>query len=1045
MVPALSESWAALSPDFGTFGARSVELTFNHSSDEYTAGARLKGKLELKNTDTNKTDELACTWRGDYGICSVGKPKPLSCSEHALRLQEHAEHLQDLVSQGKLDGALAETFLADTGAKREPWKVSGIAGAKAQRKRPQDSVLEAGADAEALRLLQGRAARRSFAVEFADSALATASADFDSTGLQQIGSRTVVWKHRTSSDGNRAVLQEYQHVWLCFGAADPRFVCGKLVSIVALGLLKPRRKTLMALPMLSAAGASDMSSVRGICVEWLARGQLHRTLISLLLIAECLTSATYTVVVPLSYDLATHLGQGSAFSGLMVSAPFAVYLAGALRARWVMMSWNQAKICTYIVGAYAIYVLSTALCAAVVHPPAFLFLSGNATLRASLLLVLRMSYGLVDSVGDVMQMNLRVEPVSGDSGWMVVKVSPQEELRELMVSIFASNALGFGLGPLLSGAIGEVVQVSDLELRACIPLIVLALLWTALLLAIRSNLPLELSEAETGLGRQDTACNRFGDSDAPAKGTKLCWHDMVQYHFFFEDMFVQARAFLTPSVEEHSLWIFDHSQQKVQELENCSQPLQQAEVDYLHVSGPRMQIEDGDGGGRVSLDREELQQLFVRLRHYCTVCPADLSSRAIRQELVVDFKSRNVFSWLPAGQQDDAVIHRPDLEITMKHGGRTRVGRGYSKRYFGHYGPHWGYRFIQSSWLSGGKTADATFRLGDGEERNAKYNYFKLLDGDTNELVQADSRDTYQQDSFLEGLRSDTEAHAWIGGERYVASITPLGEWLHDYKKGETNSRMQLRYCSIKLQYGDETLQGYALNERCFGDVDGVDDADPDDSICESGDLALSRRIIFWAGLIYALICAALTSSLEAQTALVLERQLHFSAQSIGLLLGSAFCATAPLTVMLSWLPTEIERPWPICVALPPMLATVFLFKGTCVFLGLGELRHWAMLAADVVLFSVALCANGIVDATALQHAGGTRLYCRENYVIAAATLRAAGSFLGPPAAMQLVLVLLAIVSVAMIKSLGAWLHDTEADLLAAQCRLKDKVVSHRE
>ncbi|CAE7261811.1 unnamed protein product [Symbiodinium necroappetens] len=345
----------------------------------------------------------------------------------------------------------------------------------------------------------------------------------------------------------------------------------------------------------------------------------------------------------------------------------------------------------------------------------------------------------------------------------------------------------------------------------------------------------------------------------------------------------------------------------------------------------------------------------------------------------------------------------------MKYGGRTRVGRGYSKRYFGHYGPHWGYRFIQSSWLSGGKflwTADATFRLGDGE---AKYNYFKLLDGDTNELVQADSRDTYQQ---------DTEAHAWIGGERYVASITPLGEWLHDYKKGDTNSRMQLRYCSIKLQYGDETLQGYALNEHELttesghncpletmlrkwlkvedieGDVDGVDDADPDNTMCESGDLALSRRIIFWAGLIYALICAALTSSLEAQTALVLERQLHFSTQSIGLLLGSAFCATAPITVMLSWLPTERSA----FVAVPPMLATVFLFKGTCVFLGLGEFRHWAMLAADVVLFSVALCANGIVDATALQHASGTRLYCRENYVIAAATLRAAGSFLGPPA-----------------------------------------------
>ena len=36
-----------------------------------------------------------------------------------------------------------------------------------------------------------------------------------------------------------------------------------------------------------------------------------------------------------------------------------------------------------------------------------------------------------------------------------------------------------------------------------------------------------------------------------------------------------------------------------------------------------------------------------------------------------------------------------------------------------------------------------------------------------------------------------------------VASITPLGEWLHDYKKGETNSRMQLRQlCSIQLLVG---------------------------------------------------------------------------------------------------------------------------------------------------------------------------------------------------------------------------------------------------
>merc|ERR1712113_294252 len=174
------------------------------------------------------------------------------------------------------------------------------------------------------------------------------------------------------------------------------------------------------------------------------------------------------------------------------------------------------------------------------------------------------------------------------------------------------------------------------------------------------------------------------------------------------------------------------------------------------------------------------------------------------------FQNKHVYSWLPAGQGSDAVIHRPDLELSLSYQGRQLKGRGYSKRYYGHYGPHWGYRFIQSSWLGGNEvlwTADATFRLGDGE---AKYNYFKLLDSGSGDLVQADSKDTYQQ---------DCAAYAEIGGEKYIASITPLGEWLHDYKAGETNSRMQLRYCKITLSQpgGRPVLEGYALNERCFG------------------------------------------------------------------------------------------------------------------------------------------------------------------------------------------------------------------------------------
>lgn len=267
------------------------------------------------------------------------------------------------------------------------------------------------------------------------------------------------------------------------------------------------------------------------------------------------------------------------------------------------------------------------------------------------------------------------------------------------------------------------------------------------------------------------------------------WHDHLQYHFFSEHFFAQARVFLTPTVEEHSLWIFDHKEGKVVELVNSCERMTQGDSDGVDLSGPQLRIQDGPGGGVVRFER---------------------AGGGV--ELEVRFRNRNVFSWLPGGQTKDAVIHRPNLEHTITYKGQEHVGRGYSKRYFGSYGPHWGYRFIQSSWLGDRSkflwTADATFRLGDGE---AKYNYFKLLDETTGELTQADSRDTYQQDS---------EGFAEIGGEKYVARVTPLGEWLHDIRSpgNETNSRMQLRYCKINLTTGTgEALEGYALNERCFG------------------------------------------------------------------------------------------------------------------------------------------------------------------------------------------------------------------------------------
>lgn len=208
------------------------------------------------------------------------------------------------------------------------------------------------------------------------------------------------------------------------------------------------------------------------------------------------------------------------------------------------------------------------------------------------------------------------------------------------------------------------------------------------------------------------------------------WHDHLQYHLFFEKIFVQARVFLTPSLEEHSLWIFDHATGKVEELVNCGERMKQSEADHLELSGPRLKIKDGPGGGSIVFSG------------------SDGSA-----ELTVEFTTEHIYSWLPAGQGSDAVIHRPDFKLKLTYKGEEHIGRGYSKRYYGMYGPHWGYRFIQSSWLGGKKflwTADATFRLGDGE---AKYNYFKLLDGDSGEIIQADSKDT---STFPEAIISRT-------------------------------------------------------------------------------------------------------------------------------------------------------------------------------------------------------------------------------------------------------------------------------------------------
>merc|ERR1719316_81848 len=124
-------------------------------------------------------------------------------------------------------------------------------------------------------------------------------------------------------------------------------------------------------------------------------------------------------------------------------------------------------------------------------------------------------------------------------------------------------------------------------------------------------------------GAAASSCKRFKSADAfqPSKGPDAPqaedasnagiprwaagWHDHLQYHFFFDGLFVQARVFLTPSLEEHSLWIFDHTEGKVQELLNSSERMDQGDGQWLDLSSSRLHIKDGPGGGLVRLNGAE--------------------------------------------------------------------------------------------------------------------------------------------------------------------------------------------------------------------------------------------------------------------------------------------------------------------------------------------------------------------------------------------------------------------------------------------------------
>ena len=304
------------------------------------------------------------------------------------------------------------------------------------------------------------------------------------------------------------------------------------------------------------------------------------------------------------------------------------------------------------------------------------------------------------------------------------------------------------------------------------------------------------------------------------------FHDSLQYHFFFPGLFFATRVFHTASLQHHSSWLCslnDHSPKAV-ELHNSATPLVQSNTDRgLRLHGEEMEVIDAPSGA--TLRFRPASASAIELLRGAGV-PDGPDGRPV---LEISFKTRHALSWMPASQESagNAVIHRPDLDSAITWNGVQLRGYGYSKRYYGDYPKHWGYRFIHgvgdptssapslASAPCPGEQPTTVVWNADATFGDHKYNYFKMFPNAAADtpLVESATEDTWQQGDA---------GYAFIDGVKHVVQLRPVCSWATTIADAQqnTNSRMENRLCEMELRCGNAPpIFGLAYNERCYGTI----------------------------------------------------------------------------------------------------------------------------------------------------------------------------------------------------------------------------------
>jgi hypothetical protein len=257
-------------------------------------------------------------------------------------------------------------------------------------------------------------------------------------------------------------------------------------------------------------------------------------------------------------------------------------------------------------------------------------------------------------------------------------------------------------------------------------------------------------------------------------------HDSIQYHVFADGLIFAARVFRTDTLEHYSAWIHDSS---VREVLSSSAPLTQGTSLLLDVSAPMLRIRATEHEGIVSVQTGRIEDSFE-----------------------IRFKVRHTFQWTyDAETKGEYVLHLPDLDCEVTYRGRTLRGTGYHKRYYWRTPPqYWGYRFLHSVIESGSAvvwTADAMFGT-------SKYDYFKVLDPETGNLLEAAADSCAHKQNLMFGE---------IGTDRHRIEFVEAGAWNTILKSPVMDSHMQQRAGRIVYTAGGLTLTGPAITEYCFG------------------------------------------------------------------------------------------------------------------------------------------------------------------------------------------------------------------------------------